>query len=552
MSTQLLLHQDGKWLQFDGATVKALDTRPRIDQPSVVLTDFDGAVSDVTSLEGSPSHAVALIERRLRADGLIDGDSKVLIHQLRTVGAGYQALFTAVPLDRWQQMFAWADSQDDHCLLVPTVALLWKSLKPGRGVVLHSGRKVVFLAALRNSVVHASALAFSESREDLAMTVAALGDRAGTLLSADEGALEPLAISWISALSALPEKRSPAPAARPSGQPTGRTSAVRSDPVLDRWPAADETPTERNAASAATDPRSDMSFDGQDEYANPSAFVAANDAGEASNRARPSTPVSADAGPLDEALLEIFSANSGTTVTLAPHAVVADADGVRYRSGVLPMLQAASAAVAVNSGASRAMFVAERFLPWASAASLLLAIGLGALGGRWTLAAHESRTQADALQADVATLDARAAQLGLQQSVPASYPALLDFIDRAAALRNALDPTATLLMLREAAGPGIRILRMRLDTEIIDTPTLRIDGIVNFNAARDPREQGQEVARFVQRLRDAGYVPVAIDPQAGNARSGAPGGVFSYQLTRASAAPAEPAPFVPPVAGVTP
>ena len=128
MSTLSLLHMDGQWLAFDGNRVNRLDTRPKLDRSAVAIVDFDGGVSQVISLEGSPAHAVALIEKRLRADGLIDNESKILIHQSKTVGNGYQALFTAVPLDRWQQMFAWAEDHDDHCLLVPSLALTLSEL----------------------------------------------------------------------------------------------------------------------------------------------------------------------------------------------------------------------------------------------------------------------------------------------------------------------------------------------------------------------------------------------------------------------------------------
>ncbi len=520
MTPRLLVHQDGRWLAFDGATVAVLEGRPRVERASLVLTDFDGAVSDVASLEGSPSHAVALIERRLRADGLIDGDAKVLVHEMRTVGNGYQALYTAVPLDRWQPMFAWADQQDDHCLLLPTVALLWKRLRPGQGVVLHSGRKVVFLASLRGGPVHASALAFSDSRADLAMTVASLGERAGTLLSGDESATETVTIDWIGALTPLASARTPAAAA-------SRPVAPASPSGID----TDETPTERHGGTARLEPS--MSFDGQDEYAygEPAADPAPIPT------TVPGVPTIGD-GPLDEALLEIFAAHCGAGVRLAPHVVVSDTQGRRYRSGLPPVLAGTSAAVAVNAGAARAMFVAERLLPWASVASLALAIGLAALGGRWTLSAHEARGGAAAIRMEAEDLESRALAMEAGQTVPPEYPAVLEFIGRATALGQSLDPTATLLALREAAGSDVRILRLRLDPAPNGGTSLRIDGLVNYAATAGGPDRGQQVARFVQRLREAGYVPTAIDPQSGNARAGAAGGVFSYQLTRAPAAPA--------------
>ncbi len=536
MNTQFLLHQDGQWLAFEGATVKVLETRPKVDRSSVVVTDFDGAVSDVTALEGSSAHAVALIERRLRGDGLLETDSKILIHQLRTVGNGYQVLFTAVPIDRWQQTFAWADSQDDHCLLVPTVALLWKKLRPGRGVVLHSGRKLVFLASLRGSMVYASALAFSDSREDLSMTVAALGGRASRLLSAGDDALEPLTVEWIGTLTRLHD-----PSAAPVRQRVvAGIQLQREDPVLDRFATADETPIDRNdQRSPAGEDSSSVSFDGQSEYVHAASSSDAVNGPESPGSTvvlKPAT-VFDDVGALDEDLLEIFAANSGATVILAPYLRVSDSEGLQYRSGIPPLMQAASVSVAVNSPAARAISMAERVLPWASAASLILALGLGVLGGRWTLAAHEARGQAEALQGEVEALDLRASALEQRQAMPPDYPALLAFIDRATALSQALDPAATLLELRAAAGSDVRILRLRLDTTIVDKPSLRVDGVVNFASSVGTQDQGQQLARFVQRLRDAGYVPTALDPQGGGARAGAAGGLFSYQLTRLPTTP---------------
>lgn len=572
MSALSLLHQDGKWLSFDGDQVRHLDARPKVERSTVVITDFDGAVSQVTSLEGSTAHAVALIEKRLRSDGLIDNESKILIHQTRTVGNGYQALFTAVPLDRWQQMFAWAESQPDHCLLVPSVALLWRTLKPGRGVVLHSGRQFVFVAALRNSMVHASALAFSDSQDDLAMTVAALAERAGKDLAGSDDALDALTVEWIGTLTRAPEggdaaRRSSSVPAHASIRPRPALAAVRRDPVVERWaePAIDDVPTERTSAPLRAGTADDgMTFDGQGDYANGAVDAAANSAeGAADMAAEPAlasparteqlhaVPASSN-GWSDEALLEIFSANSGTSVRLAPHVLVTDENGVVYRSGVARLAESATAMVAVNPAASRAMFLAERLLPWASAASVVLAIALGGLGGRWTLAAHDARGRAEGLDSEVAAMDASIASLQQAQVLPESYPALLSFIERAGGLQRALDPHAALSTVREAAADDVRILRLRLDqAPAPGTPavqSLRVDGVVNHDLPGG--DQGMQVARFVERLRAAGYVPVAVDPQSGSSRAQAPGGSFSYQLTRAGTGPdggSAPAPPTPPI-----
>ena len=54
------------------------------------------------------------------------------------------------------------------------------------------------------------------------------------------------------------------------------------------------------------------------------------------------------------------------------------------------------------------------------------------------------------------------------------------------------------------------------------------------NHGPNGNSEGMQVARFVQRLRAAGYLPEAIDPQQGNVRSQSVGGAFSYLLRRAA------------------
>src|SRR5690606_14394706 len=152
----------------------------------------------------------------------VDSECKILIHQSRTVGNGYQALFTAVPLDRWQQLFAWGESHRDHCLLMPLTGLLWRMLRPGRGLVLHSGRQFIFLANLRNRIVHATALAFSESDDDLAMTVASMATRAARELEASDEVLEALTVEWYGSLTRAPRQSGSAAPGAPAPAPTSR------------------------------------------------------------------------------------------------------------------------------------------------------------------------------------------------------------------------------------------------------------------------------------------------------------------------------------------
>src|SRR5690606_2245700 len=146
----------------------------------------------------------------------------------------------------------------------------------------------------------------------------------------------------------------------------------------------------------------------------------------------------------EEALLELFCSNTGTQGRLGAHTKVGDPDAMHYRTSDPRLVAHASAVAAINPPASRLMYLAERVLPWASAASLVLALALAALGGRWTLAANESHRQAAALDDQISQIEAEIAGLHVEEAVPAPYPAILKFIERATALESALDPAAAL------------------------------------------------------------------------------------------------------------
>ena len=210
MTRQILIEQHDRWLMLDEERITAHEGRPRPTRTAVALAEFEGAGSHVISLEGSAAHAVALIERRLRADGLVDGEAKILIHSTRTIAAGYQTLFTAFPLETWQQYFAWAEAQPDHCLLVPMPSLMWWRMSPGQGMVLHNGRRLSVLARLKNNIIHASTMAFSEDADDLAMSAGALAQQFADELSRSEDAVESLQLRWCSMLVEEAEPGRPA------------------------------------------------------------------------------------------------------------------------------------------------------------------------------------------------------------------------------------------------------------------------------------------------------------------------------------------------------
>lgn len=191
MHSTFILRLGDRWLQFDGQQLSVLEAFPKCAGPVCVVDDFAGAPAGSRALDGKPEHAAALIERQVRSEGLVDGESHVLIHKRVNVPGGIQALFTAVPVEQWQQSQAWAQAQPDHCQIVPLLALLGRHVENGKGLVLNYGRQLVFLAQQGSSLRYASMMAFSEHPDDLMMALASLGDQVRSMLSGN-----PLELLW--------------------------------------------------------------------------------------------------------------------------------------------------------------------------------------------------------------------------------------------------------------------------------------------------------------------------------------------------------------------
>jgi hypothetical protein len=453
MSRQILIQQQDNWLVFDNGKVSRSDTRPRPERAALAVADFEGGVSSVVSLEGSPAHAVALIEKRLRADGLIDSEAKILIHKTRTVGAGYQALFTAAPLENWQQTFAWAEAQPDHCLLTPSTSILWSKLKTNQVIVYQSGRQISALGLLKHNMVYRTSLAYSDDASDLAMTAGVVAEQLANDLADGEQALDPMEVLWCPVLVPQPE----------------------------------------------------------------------------------------DGGSwLDDSLREIFSARSGMAIRSVPVETVIDDQGRSYRTGARWLSNGASPFIAVNPPISRWAYVAEWALPIASAASVVFAIALASLGTHWTLNASEAEQQASVIGQQIDGIDSKIFALEKDQAIPQDFPAAMVFIEKINQLRQNLDPLAGMADIRDASFGQVRIMRVRVEnplsntgsapppgTVVVSAPTLRVDGVVDA----DHGTPGMQVPTFIERLRQAGYEPVPLDPQSGGVGTG---NFFSYLLNRSA------------------
>ena len=178
---------------------------------------------------------------------------------------------------------------------------------------------------------------------------------------------------------------------------------------------------------------------------------------------------------------------------------------------------------------------------------MVFALVLGTLGARWTLSAHEANNRADAIGTQLREFETRIATLNEKATMPDRFNEALQFIERAGSLQHGIDPVAGMGLVREAAAGQVRILRVRMEEPMpagapartpgapaVAEPTLRVDAVVDA-AHGDP---GMQIPTFVERLRQAGFDPIPLDPQAGAAASRSAGGFFSYLLKRPAAAPA--------------
>jgi hypothetical protein len=179
MNAAILFAIDGSWMLVEEDRLRRVPEYPRLAAPTLVLTDFDGAVSGVSTIHEKKPYAEALIGRRLRDDRTIGNEeNKVLIHHGAPVPEGWQALYTAMPMAVWRRAQSWAASLPEHCLLIPRVALMRRLIRrDGEGVVFHTGKGISVLARAQGRIHYFSAQVRGDTEEDLRACAVTLAGR---------------------------------------------------------------------------------------------------------------------------------------------------------------------------------------------------------------------------------------------------------------------------------------------------------------------------------------------------------------------------------------
>ncbi|MFA5489309.1 MAG: hypothetical protein WC284_08835 [Candidimonas sp.] len=440
MNYALLYQGNDEWQLFQDGKVIRLPPYSALKRPTLVLTNFSNAVSGLVALEGNPAHATPLIEKRLRSEGMIDQGSKILLHQIRLVGKGYQALYTAVSMDEWQRLFSWSESQPDHCLLFAQTSLFWSCTTAGEARVYYDGKSLTFIANLKHQMLYASVITFSASTEDIEVAVQTLAERVKEMLAREYDGDQALRIGWapISSLSATEAQR----------------------------------------------------------------------------------------------LADDFAQRSLTQVELAPLSTFTDEQNNVIHSALPALCASLPLSKTISSSRSRWMYMAERSLPWASLASLLLAVALVSQATSWTLSEKAAR---QATQAEIERrqpIEQRIAQLQMHKEIPSNYRVEQRFIERSLTISQRHDPVEIIETVRHSSTSGIRILRTYLADSLDGKTDVRskfvvVEGVVEGDSNI---QSGSLLARFVGSLRNAGYHAIPTDGASASGAAQLPIGFFSYQL----------------------
>lgn len=180
------------WVHCHGHQAQDVPAWPRLTHSALAVLDLDDVFTDVWRFEGKSEYATALIEKRVRTQGLVEGSAHIIMHRLVKVPGGFQAFFSAVSLDLWQRSSQWAQEQGDHCLVMTTGGLLCHGVDVGQARLLLSQRRLMCFAQSEEGMVFASTQALGSGQSAMTSSAQVLMANQSALLSR----LGPDAVEW--------------------------------------------------------------------------------------------------------------------------------------------------------------------------------------------------------------------------------------------------------------------------------------------------------------------------------------------------------------------
>jgi|GEM_PF-6327496 len=168
-----IVNLDNQWYIKQGSHLDTIDKPNILNGSNVIITDFNDAVFGVETVTGPVEHSAALIEKRLRDVGLLDGPGKIIIHDTKKAGDAVTVLYTAISAEGYAEYFELVEKQRDHCVVVPLLSVLVKQFNTksddGQAIVFHHNRQFDLLIMKDKRIKKVSRFtSFSNTDEDVA------------------------------------------------------------------------------------------------------------------------------------------------------------------------------------------------------------------------------------------------------------------------------------------------------------------------------------------------------------------------------------------------
>ncbi|MFK8010648.1 MAG: hypothetical protein AB8B80_01315 [Marinicellaceae bacterium] len=195
-----IINLDNQWYLMQGSKLQKMTKPETLTGSNIVISDFQDAVFGLEMVTGPIEHAGALVEKRLRDIGLLDGPSKIIIHETRKVGDTATVIFTAIPADTYTEYFEMVNKQKDHCLLVPLLSVLCKEAVKdkikNKALVFQHNREFDLIIVKDKKIKQISRLtAFSTDEDDVNQTLETLAEELNSH-NLEDNKIE--VISWMS------------------------------------------------------------------------------------------------------------------------------------------------------------------------------------------------------------------------------------------------------------------------------------------------------------------------------------------------------------------
>ncbi|PJI97095.1 hypothetical protein CLU85_1863 [Acidovorax sp. 69] len=180
------------WLHCHDHQVEEVPAWPTLTHSALVVLDLDDIFTDVWRFEGKPEYAAALIEKRVRTQGLVEGAAHIVVHRLLKLPGGFQVFFSAISLELWQRCTQWAHEQADHCLVMVTAGLLCHGVASGNARLMLSQRRLMCFIQSEEGMVFGSTQALGSGLSAMASAAQVVTANHGALLAR----LGPEAVEW--------------------------------------------------------------------------------------------------------------------------------------------------------------------------------------------------------------------------------------------------------------------------------------------------------------------------------------------------------------------